>query len=229
MSEAAVDTAATGDAATTTDQTVDDSTTTRDPLEGVYGADKAKAESEVEEDGTTDEQEGGETDDGAEDTAGDDADKRSEGYEVPLPEGMELDEEGLAAFNELGAKLGITQEQVNELAPFFAERMQRQAESVVDAITTQAEQQTRSWRDESLAADDIGEAGVRIAADAISKFGSAELKAWMDATGAGNHPELIRAFMRVGRAIAEDTLETGDGGGADPADNVNERGIYATQ
>lgn len=219
------DTAATGDAAETTDPVVDNSNA-EGTEQGMYAE---PSDESTEEEGTTEEQEGGETDIEAKGKEGDDAAEKPEGYEVPLPEGMELDEEGLAAFNELGKKLEITQEQVNELAPFFAERMQKQAESVVDSITTQAEKQSQTWREDSLAADDIGESGVKVAADAIKAFGSDSLKAWMDETGVGNHPELIRAFMRAGSAIAQDTLETGDGGGADPADNVEERGIYATQ
>ena len=194
--------------------------------QGLYA--EPKAEPEATEEGATEEQKGKETETAAEGAEGDDAAKPSDGYEFALPEGVELDEAGATAFNELGKELGITQEQVTGLVPFFAERLQQQAESVADAITTQAEAQSQTWREETMAAKDIGEAGMKVAARAVERFGSDSLKQLLNETGMGNHPELARFCMQVGKAIAEDTLETGTGSGANPADNVEERGIYAT-
>ena len=45
----------------------------------------------------------------------------------------------------------------------------------------------------------------------INVFGGEKLKAALDATGAGNHPEIFKAFARAGRILGEDQLVTGAG------------------
>ena len=40
----------------------------------------------------------------------------------------------------------------------------------------------------------------------IDKFGSQELKQQLDATGFGNHPELVRIFSKIGKAMGDDKL-----------------------
>lgn len=195
---------------------------------GVYAEPAAETEAE-EVTSTTEEQKGEETkteDKGAE---GSEAEEPPEVYEFSLPEGMELDEDGAAKFNELGKELGLTQAQADKLIEVYVDRLQQQAGSVADAIKTQAEAQSQTWREETEAAKDIGEAGLRKAARAIERFGSDSLKQMLDETGMGNHPDLARFCMRVEQAFAEDKLETGTGVGANPADNVQERGIYASQ
>jgi hypothetical protein len=44
---------------------------------------------------------------------------------------------------------------------------------------------------------------------ALDTFGSPEFKSLLKESGLGNHPELIRAFVRVGKAISEDRLISG--------------------
>ena len=38
-----------------------------------------------------------------------------------------------------------------------------------------------------------------------------ELVAALDSTGLGNHPELVRMCVRIGKAMREDTFHTGSG------------------
>ena len=47
---------------------------------------------------------------------------------------------------------------------------------------------------------------MRIARDAVEKFGGDSLKQVLDKTGLGNHPEVVKAFAKVGRLIAEDEI-----------------------
>jgi hypothetical protein len=50
---------------------------------------------------------------------------------------------------------------------------------------------------------------IRLAQSALTKFGTPELRAALDTTGMGNHPEVVRVFTRIGKAMAEDTFEKG--------------------
>lgn len=194
--------------------------------QGVYAEPGAEAAAE---ESTTEEQKGEETEASTSESAeGDEAEKPPETYTFSLPEGMELDEDGAAQFQELGKELGLTQAQADKLIGVYANRMQQQAESGADALMAQAKAQSQTWREETLADTEIGESGLTDAGRAVERFGSDSLKKLLDESGMGNHPDVVRFCMRVGKAFAEDSLETGTGAGAQLADNVEERGIYAT-
>ena len=56
---------------------------------------------------------------------------------------------------------------------------------------------------------------------AIETFGTPELRSLLDSTGMGNHPEVVRLALKIGKAISEDTIVRGrntpSGGAKDPA------------
>jgi hypothetical protein len=56
---------------------------------------------------------------------------------------------------------------------------------------------------------------VKQAQNAINKFGTPELKTALDSYGMGNHPELVRVFARIGKAMAEDTHVSGGNAGGE--------------
>ena len=70
--------------------------------------------------------------------------------------------------------------------------------------------QQKAWEAELRADKDMGgqafEANVSVARRAIERFGSPALKQLLNDTGLGNHPELARFALRVGRALAEDSV-----------------------
>ena len=49
-------------------------------------------------------------------------------------------------------------------------------------------------------------------------FGTPELRDVLNMTGLGNHPEIIRAFYRAGKAISEDAFVSGSPRRADDMD-----------
>lgn len=198
--------------------------------QGIYEEPEAEADAEETEEGTTtdDEQQGDETETETKGDEGDDAETKPEGYEFALPEGVELDEAGATAFNELGKELGITQEQVTGLVPFFTERMQQAAQSWSDDLKATAEAQLQTQRDETLAFAPKGSEHARNAARVIEQFGDEETIKGLNESTVGDQLWMMKLCARVGAAIAEDTLEHGKGGGKQPAEHVEERGIYAT-
>jgi hypothetical protein len=49
---------------------------------------------------------------------------------------------------------------------------------------------------------------------AFAQFASPELSQLMDESGLGNHPEMLRAFSKVGEILGEDSLVVGTGLGS---------------
>ncbi len=76
---------------------------------------------------------------------------------------------------------------------------------------------TETWPSEIKADKEFGGANYDATVEAVKRaadqfFTPAE-KQILNSTGWGNHPMLVRAFARIGRAMAEDKIVTGGAGG----------------
>ena len=117
-----------------------------------------------------------------------------------LPEGQNADPAVLDEFKSLAAENGLSQEAAQKFVDLQARLNQKQQQSVA-AIT-------RQWARDARADTEFGGAGfdrnVGLAQQALSAFGSPALSDLINQTGLGNHPEIIRTFWRIGRALSED-------------------------
>lgn len=124
-------------------------------------------------------------------------------YNVSLPKEAEgeLDPEAVSAFVVTAKDLGIPQDTaqklLDRLAPVFIEREYAR----LDAARTEWENQARS--DKEFGGDAL-DANLAVAKKALDTFGTPELREMLRLSGVGSHPEVIRLFYRVGRALAED-------------------------
>jgi uncharacterized protein (DUF4415 family) len=128
-----------------------------------------------------------------------------EKYEAfKTPEGIQIDQAVLERFSPLAKELGLTQEAAQKLIDFqseYALHAQKTEQAAWDQMQT-------DWVNAAKTDKEIGgpafNENVGYASKAIKQFGTAELKAAMDATGVGNHPEFIRVFAKIGKAMSED-------------------------
>jgi hypothetical protein len=134
-------------------------------------------------------------------------DKSAEGppekYEFTMPEGVQLDEALVGAIEPALRDAGLTQEQASKLTTAFAEYRVSEAQRQSEAFAQQVEGWGNQARDDKEYGGAKFEESARLAQSAIAKFGTPELKALMQ-DGWGNHPELIRLCVRVGKAMGED-------------------------
>jgi len=148
-------------------------------------------------------------DEGATDTTGDDTDLSSQTppdtyADFVMPEGVELDSALLTEAAPLFKELGLTQDQAQKLVDFQAAQAKASSESSVDAFNQlMNDWQTQSKNDKEFGGDNFEES-VGIARQAIDKFGTPELKQLLEEHGVGNHPEVIRFMVKVGKLTAED-------------------------
>lgn len=131
-----------------------------------------------------------------------------EKYEFAAPEGKSYSAEAVEAFSALAKDLdlsqGAAQKMIDTLAPALAAK---QAQAQEKARNDWAES---SRSDKEFGGDKIDE-NIAVAKNALDQFGSPELRALLNESGLGNHPEFIRAFYRVGKAISEDRMVSGSG------------------
>lgn len=135
--------------------------------------------------------------------------KAPEKYELKTPDGITADAEIVAKFEDIAKGLDLSQEDAQklyDLGPALIKTIQaKQTEAMVAAQTawTAASKADKEFGGEAL------DANLGTAKKALDQFGTPELKTLLKESGLGNHPELIRAFVRVGKAMSEDGVVTG--------------------
>ena len=138
-----------------------------------------------------------------------------ESYDLQMPEGIELDKASAEEFTAIAKELKLDQATAQKFADIAAKQAQRQVEAHTKLVETWVEQVKA---DKDIGGDKLDE-NLGIARKALDHFGTPELKDVLNASGLGNHPEVIKAFLKAGKAISEDTFVTGaaKGSNADPA------------
>ncbi|ELW9486317.1 peptidase [Enterobacter hormaechei] len=154
----------------------------------------------------------------------DDEEQKQEGapekYEFTAGEGVELDTEALKDFEPVARDLNLTNEQAQKLVDAYPKILagvqQRQAEAW--------QKQTEGWAETVKADKEIGgdklTANLSAAQRALDQFGTPELKEYLNATGLGNHPDLVKTFVKIGKAMSEDGMVTGKESGQRSAAEV---------
>ncbi|MDY0242215.1 MAG: hypothetical protein RBR34_08560 [Rhodospirillaceae bacterium] len=117
-----------------------------------------------------------------------------------LPEGMAPDDGVMGEFKALAAEHGMTKEAAQKLVDLQAKVMRNQQETATAVV--------QQWAKDAQADKELGgvefNKNVGLARSARDAFSTPELRAILDSTGLGNHPEIIRAFYRIGKAMSED-------------------------
>ena len=141
-----------------------------------------------------------------------------EKYEFEPPEGVEVDPSKIEGFGETAKELGLSQKQFQQLVEYDIER----SAAALEEMSTQFSERINHWAEDTKADKELGgeslDENLGLAKRAIDTIGSPQLAKLIDAPsadnpdglGLGNHPEVIRLFYRVGRAISESDLVTGD-------------------
>lgn len=136
-------------------------------------------------------------------------------YNLTMPDGVELDADLLAAVAPTLKDLNMSHGNAQALVDKFIEAQTAKAE----AATKQWGETVSGWIDTAKKDPDMGGEKwadtERNALSAVRRFGTPELAEYLEASGAGNHPEIIRLMAKVGSMIAEDdpAISENPGGG----------------
>lgn len=128
-----------------------------------------------------------------------------EKYELKLPDQSPVDPKRLESIA-AEAKAGkMTQEQAQALV----DREHTMMSDLVESHHARVD----GWMKESIADKEIGgpeiNRNIELASRLVDTFGSPLLKKQLEDTGMGQHPELLRLLVRMGKAYGEDRLVTG--------------------
>src|SRR6266576_1030671 len=136
-------------------------------------------------------------------------------YEVPadvkLNEGLKLDDAKLKVAKDHFHKLGLSSRQASEIMRFYLGTINESDAGFKAARQTEIDSGMTKLKEEF---GDKHEARIDLARSVVAKFGGEELTNYLNDSGLGNHPSLIKALAKVGDAMLEDRV-TGKGEGLD--------------
>ncbi|SIS72785.1 hypothetical protein [Insolitispirillum peregrinum] len=119
---------------------------------------------------------------------------------LALPEGATADPATMDAFKAVLGEHKLPTESAQKLLDLHLQTLQAQQQ--------QMQQTVAGWAQQVGNDPEIGGSGqeqaLGLARQALDTYGSPELISVLNDTGLGNHPAVIRAFYRMGKAIAED-------------------------
>lgn len=140
------------------------------------------------------------------------ADKYELTKPTDIPEGMPYSEDIENGFKTAAHSLGLSQNQMQGLFGWYmagstgafkadAEARQAAADEGMEAIKKEHGDQYPEY--------------VKTVDRAVQQFGGDEFKKFMDDSGMGNNPAIVKTFYNIGKAMSEDTFVDGKFGGSD--------------
>jgi len=134
-----------------------------------------------------------------------------EKYDLKVPDKSLLDAASVEKIASFAKDRGFSQEQAQAL-------LERDNQNAVASEAAQQEAlkaQSQQWVKDVMTDKEIGgkdaKQNVALAHRVIERFASPVLVQQLRETGLGNHPELLRLFVNVGKMMSDDQLITGSG------------------
>lgn len=151
---------------------------------------------------------------------GEQGDQSATEYNFVPPEGKEYDKAIIEKYSEVAKELKLPQESADKLLRTMTEAIEaRTVERITQATAARVDEwKTSAYEDKEFGGDKYDE-NIGVAIGALKQFTTPELQAMLRETGLQHHPEIIRTFYRVGRAVSEDKHVFGNenAGPRDPA------------
>ena len=132
------------------------------------------------------------------------------GYTVPtenMPD-IKMDESLQNEFFEESHRLGLTDNQVAGLMRWQAEKAFGAEKQAFEAQEMSVEDSIQKLQSEF---GDAYDEKIALAQEAVYQFGGDELMDYLDSSGIGNSPQIIKAFAEIGKMIASDEIIGGGG------------------
>lgn len=148
-----------------------------------------------------------------------------------LPEGVTLEPAQLTELQAAAKDLGLSQEAAQKLV----DRTITDRKAVETAFVTKQQaavkQAALDWKTQTEADPEVGGTAIKenlaTAIKARDQFATPELTKMLNDSGLGNHPEVVRFFFKVGKAMSEDKFTKGTApGGAVNTDAARAARMY---
>jgi hypothetical protein len=134
-------------------------------------------------------------------------------YEIPVAEGLPVDDEFLQGFRKTAFEAGLSPSQVKVLAEWHNTQsrglLETRARQTREMLQNTENALHREWGASYQRNLEIARRGFKMAADP-------DLQNFLETTGLGSDARLMRMFLRIGKAVSEDALAAPEPGPAVP-------------
>jgi uncharacterized membrane-anchored protein YjiN (DUF445 family) len=131
-------------------------------------------------------------------------------YELKASENSLLDQAKIDEVVAYAKANGLTNEQAQGLLNKEEALLKSFVTAQEDAQAEAFAKTTEEWKQQSMADKEIGgpdfNKNVEVAHRAMKAFGNETLTKYLNESGLGNHPDVVRMFMRIGKAMSEDKI-----------------------
>jgi hypothetical protein len=131
--------------------------------------------------------------------------EKSDDYKVPehkFPDGVTLDDARLKEARAAMHDAGLLPHQAEKIFKYYFGTVSKEAEGVHEARRREKEAAEFKLKDEWKGDYDLN---VKTAKDALSKFGDEETVKYLDESGLGNNPGIIKMLAKIGKGMMEDS------------------------
>lgn len=120
-----------------------------------------------------------------------------------LPDGVEIDAKAIELASPVFKELGLTQENAQKVVGLYTELTKQ----LDERIATQRAETIADWLKQAKADKEIGGAkwskSLEQAQSIVNKYADAETRQFLEETGLGNHPGLIKMLAKAGANFSE--------------------------
>lgn len=129
--------------------------------------------------------------------------EKLEDYKIKVPKDSALDGDFVKQFSENAFKAGVLPKQAEQLLGWYHQAVQADVENQKQALEHQSQQVVQDLKKEWGMA--FNEKVMRAQA-AVKEFGGDELVSFLNETGLGNNPVLVKLFAKLGDLTKEDNV-----------------------
>lgn len=129
--------------------------------------------------------------------------EKLEDYKIKAPKDSSLDEDFVKQFSENAFKAGVLPKQAEQLLGWYHQAVQADVEKQKQTVEHQGQQVVQELKKEWGMA--FNEKIMR-AQSAVKEFGGDELVTFLNETGLGNNPVLVKLFAKLGDLTKEDNV-----------------------
>jgi hypothetical protein len=151
--------------------------------------------------------------------------------EVKWADGLNIDAKSTDSFKSLAKELGLDSPKAQKLADLYANVAKENVVAQQAALEAQQKQWVEAVRkDPAIAGANDGEfkANLNMARNAVRFAGGEALAKELDATGLGDNPVLIKAFVKIGKALKEDDVQSSGRANTQDTPEALHRALYPT-
>lgn len=142
-----------------------------------------------------------------EDDAKEGENKVPEKYDLKIPKDSLLEKDQVEEIETFAKQQGFSNDQAQELL----NREEKLLSGYKETLHQEFEEKTSQWLEDIKSDKQLGgdnyKKNIATATRVVDRFATDDFKKALNESGFGNHPELVRTFVKIGNAMSEDSFE----------------------